>query len=190
MIKLNNISSILKKTFLAGVILTSAAYAGSDRYHDFARVTYSEPIYEYVYENVPNQVCEEVRYKVRDNYDNRYYSSGYDDSLGVDTLIGTAAGAVLGSQVGKGNGRVAAQIVGGLLGAKVAHEIRNNYKPNSYNNRNYRYETKTECYDRPQRVERKMLTGYKNYFFYNGNKHFKITNRPIKRVKINHTISF
>lgn len=190
MIKLNHIINLAKKIFLAGLLLTSAAHAGGDRFRDFARVSYSEPIYEYVYEKVPNRVCEEVKYKVRDNYDDRYYSSNYDDSLGVDTLIGTAAGAVIGSQIGDGNGRVAAQIIGGLLGAKVAHEIRNSNRVSSYGSDNYRYETKTECYDEPKRVERKMITGYKNYFVYNGVEHFKITDRPIKRVRINHSISF
>lgn len=189
MIKFNNILNLGRKTFLAGLLLTSSVYARSDSFYDFARVSYSEPIYEYVYDRVPNRVCHDVRYKVRDNYDDGYYSSNYDDSLGIDTLVGTAAGAVLGSQIGKGNGRVAAQIVGGLLGAKVAHEIRNNYKP-AYNDSTYRYETKTECYDEPQRVERKMITGYKNYFVYNGVEHFKVTDRPLNKVRITHTIDF
>jgi uncharacterized protein YcfJ len=184
----NTILNLIKKTFFSGIVIGSSLYAGGDRFYDYARVTYSEPIYEYVYEKIPNRVCEEVKYKVRDNYDDQYYSSGYDDSLGIDTLVGTAAGAVLGSQIGKGNGRVAAQIVGGLLGAKVAHEIRN-YKPRAYN-KAYRYETRTECYDEPKRVEKKMITGYKNYFVYNGVKHFKTTDRPINRVRINHTIEF
>lgn len=197
--KINNILNNGKKIFLATLILGSSAFAGSDRFHDYAKVKYSEPIYEYVYDRQrPQRECKEVRYKVN-NYDDRYYSSNnYNNDLGVDTLIGTAAGAVLGSQIGKGNGRVAAQIVGGLLGAKVAHEIRNNYKP-SYNNRHnnrynddYRYETKTECYDvsSKRRHKRKTITGYKNYFVYNGVKHYKITNRPKRKVKITHIIEF
>lgn len=184
----------MKRILLAGLFLTSSLFAGSDRFYDYVKVTYSQPIYEYVYDKKPQKKCKEVRYKVRDrNYDDRYYSSNYNDSLGVDTLIGTAAGAVIGSQIGKGNGRVAAQIVGGLLGAKVAHEIRNNYKSsNVYNDTydNYRYETKTECFKTHKRVQRKEITGYKNYFVYNGVEHFKVTNRPIRKVKITHTINF
>ncbi|WP_072680739.1 glycine zipper 2TM domain-containing protein [Arcobacter sp. LA11] len=188
----------MKKIFLVGLLLVSSSFAGSDRFYDYAKVRYSEPIYEYKYNRQPKRECKEVRYKINDNYDDRYYSSNnYNDELGVDTLIGTAAGAVLGSQIGKGNGRVAAQIVGGLLGAKVAHEIRNNYKPrynNRYNDRyddDYRYETRTECYDvSHKRVKRKIITGYKNYFVYNGEEHYKITNRPKRKIKITHTISF
>ncbi len=187
----------MKKILLAGIFLATSLIAGSDTFHDYARVTYSEPIYKYVYDK-PRRECKEVRYKVRnDNYDDRYYSSRYDDNLGVDTLIGTAAGAVLGSQVGKGNGRVAAQIVGGLLGAKVAHEIRNNYKPNyrdddSYDRYedDYRYETRTECYNVGHKVKRKKIKGYKNYFVYNGVEHYKVTKRPKRKIRITHTIEF
>ncbi len=187
----------MKKLVLSTVILATSLFAGSDRFYDYVKVRYSEPIYEYIYDKEFREECQEVRYKVNNrNYDDRYYSSNYNDELGVDTLIGTAAGTVLGSQIGKGNGRIAAQIVGGLLGAKVAHEIRNNYKPNHRYERGYRdydnysYETRTECYDNPRKVKRKMITGYKNYFVYKGVEHYKITNRPKKRVKITHTISF
>lgn len=176
----------MKKILLSAVLLISSLFAGGDRYQDYAKVKYSEPIYEYVYDRSSNKECREVRVKVRDD---DYYSN-YNDSLGVDTLIGTAAGAVLGSQVGKGSGRVAAQIVGGLLGAKVAHEIRNNYKPNDRYYDDYRYETRTECYDTPSRVKRKVVTGYKNYFVYNGVEHFKISDRPLRRVEITHSINF
>jgi len=180
----NTIFKLIKRAFLVGVIISSSVYADSERFYDFAKVTHSEPIYEYVIDRGPNRVCKEVRYKVRDNYDRRY-----DDSLGVDTLVGTAAGVVLGSQIGKGNGRVAAQIVGGLLGAKTANEIRNNYRPTAYDG-SYRYETRTECYDQPRRIEKKVITGYKNYFIYDGVEHYKITNRPIRRVRINHSINY
>lgn len=181
----------MKKLIVGTIFLATSLFAGSDRFHDYAKVKYSEPIYEYVYTKVPQRQCEEVKYKVRNrNYDDRYYSSN-NDQLGIDTLIGTAAGAVIGSQIGKGNGRVAAQIVGGLIGAKVAHEIRD-YNTNSYDRayEDYTYETRTECYNKPKRVKEKVITGYKNYFVYNGVEHYKVTDRPKKRIKITHTIDF
>ncbi|RXJ70061.1 hypothetical protein CRV08_00415 [Halarcobacter ebronensis] len=178
-----------KRAVIISLFLSSFLFAGGDRYYEYAKVTYSEPIYDYVYDNHPNRICKEVRYKVRDDYDDGYYSSRRDDSLGLDTLVGTTTGVVIGSQIGKGNGRVAAQIVGGLLGAKISHEIRNNYRPQKYDN--YRYEIRTECYDEPTRqTKTRVLSGYKNYFVYNGIKHYKITNEPIKRVQITHTIDF
>ncbi len=180
----------MKKFFLISLIFVTSLFAQSDRFYDYAKVTYSEPIYEYNYDRDPLRECKEVRHRVR-NYDDRYYSSNnYNDTLGVDTLVGVAAGAILGSQVGKGNGRVAAQIIGGLLGGKVAHEIRNNYKPQNNDNNNYRYETKTECYDISSEIKRKMITGYKNHFVYRGVAHYKITNRPKRRIKITHIINF
>lgn len=184
----------MKKILFTGLFIASSLFAGSSSYSEHVRVKYSQPIYDYVYDREPQRECKEVRQKVR-NYDDRYYSSNdYDDNLGVDTLVGVAAGAVLGSQIGKGNGRVAAQIVGGLIGGKVAHEIRNNYKPKHRNydryDDNYSYETVTKCYDTHKRTKRKMITGYKNYFVYNGQEHFKITDRPRRKIKINHTINF
>lgn len=116
---------------------------------------------------IPIESVEKLE-KVRD-YDDGYYSnSNYNDSLGVDTLVGVASGAILGSQIGKGNGRVAAQIVGGLLGAKVAHEIRNNYKPSSRYNDNYRddrYVTTTECYNTYDKVKEKLSLDIKTILF-------------------------
>ncbi|AXH12455.1 glycine zipper 2TM domain-containing protein [Halarcobacter bivalviorum] len=173
----------MKKLLIVSTFLVSSLFAGGDRFHDYVKVKYSEPIYEYVYEQVPQTQCSEVRKKVR-AYDNDSYVR--NDNLGIDTLVGVAAGAVLGSQVGKGNGRVAAQIVGGLLGGKVAHEIRNNYN----SNQSYRYVNTTECFDTYENVERKVITGYKNHFVYKGIKHYKITKRPKDRIKITHSISF
>lgn len=178
----------MKKVLFGGLILISSLFAG-ERFQDFARVTYSEPIYEYIYDRDVAQECREVRHKVRDDY--RYNSSRDSNIIGVDTLVGTATGAVIGSQIGKGSGRVAAQIVGGLLGASVANGMRDNYRSSAddfYDE--YRYETTTECYDRPQRVKRKVLTGYKNYFVFDGVEHYKISDRPLKRVKITHTINY
>lgn len=179
----------MKKLIVGTIFLATSLFAGSDSFHKYAKVKYSEPIYEYVYTKVPQRQCEEVRYKVKNrNYDDRYYSSN-NDQLGIDTLIGTAAGAVIGSQIGKGNGRVAAQIVGGLIGAKVAHEIRD-YNEYDRGYEDYTYETKTECYKKVKRVKEKVITGYKNYFVYNGVEHYKVTSRPKKRIKITHRIDF
>lgn len=180
----------MKKLSIIALFLGTSLFAGGDRFHDYAKVSYSEPIYEYVYEREPQRECKEVRQKVR-NYDDRYYSNdSYDNSLGLDSLVGIAAGVAIGNQIGGGNGRTAAKVVGGLLGGKVAHEIRNNYKPNRYENSYDDYEIVTKCYKTNKRVKRKMITGYKNYFTYKGNRHHKITTRPQSRIKIIHTISF
>ncbi len=181
----------MKKSVFVAFLLSSSLFAQSDSFYEYVKVKSSKPIYETIYREIPNKECREVTYKIKinDDYDHRKR----DDSLGIDSLVGTAAGVVVGSQIGKGNGRVAAQIVGGLLGAKVAHEIRNKDSYDDYNNKDhesYRYETRTECYNKPKRIKEKVLTGYKNYFTYKGIKYHKISDTPLKRVKITHTIEF
>ena len=179
---------MIKKISISILILASSLFAGGNRYHDYAKVTYSEPVYEYVYEREPQRECKEVRQRVK-SYDDGYYNDSYDNSLGLDTLVGVAAGVAIGNQVGGGNGRDVAKVLGGLIGGKVAHEIRNNYKPRR-DYASYDYETVTKCYNTTKRVKRKMITGYKNYFVYKGTEHYKITTRPKSRIKITHTINF
>ncbi len=181
----------MKKSIFATILFASTLFAQSDSFYEYVKVKSSEPVYEEIYREIPNRECKEVTYKVRVD-DGYHQNQRRDDSLGIDSLIGTAAGAVIGSQIGKGNGRVAAQIVGGLLGAKVAHEIRNQNSYDDYDNgyESYRHETRTECYNKPKRVKEKVLTGYKNYFIYKGMKHYKISETPLKRVKITHMIKF
>lgn len=187
----------MKKLSLILLFLASSLFAGGDRFYDYAKVKYSEPVYEYVYDREPQRECKEVKQRVR-NYDDRYYSNNsYDNSLGLDTLVGVAAGVAIGNQVGGGSGRDVAKVLGGLIGGKVAHEIRNNYHPNGYNKHRYNnnyynddYEIVTKCYNTSKRVKRKMITGYKNYFVYKGVEHYKITSKPQRRIKITHTINF
>ncbi|RXK14174.1 hypothetical protein CP965_01630 [Halarcobacter mediterraneus] len=174
----------MKKFILILVILASSLFARHNDFYDYAKVRYSEPIYEYVYEDRPQTQCKDVTHKVRVGKEREYSN----DSLGIDTLVGVAAGAVLGSQVGKGNGRVAAQIVGGLLGGKVAHEIRES--PSYERGNRYKYVTQKECYETYTTVKRKVLTGYKNYFKYKGKEYSKVTREPKKRIRITHTINF
>lgn len=171
---------------LATILLAATtAFAGGETYYDVARVTKSEPIYEYVYEREPHKECYEEKVRVSQPRDN-YYDS---NSIGLDTIIGATTGVVIGNQIGKGNGRTAAKIIGGIVGGAVANNMRDNYSNNGYQD-DYAYEVRTRCYDTSKRVKRKMITGYKNYFVYNGNEHFKVTNKPRKKVRITHTIDF
>lgn len=184
---------MMKKIVIGSILLATSLFAKNDVFYEKVKVSYSEPVYEYKFARETRQECKEVRYKIKDDRYDRYdKNSKYDDSVGVDTLVGTAAGVVIGSQIGDGNGRVAAQIVGGLLGARVANNIRNEKVQDDYYD-GYRYETKIVCKDRKpnhhQRKER-VLIGYNNYFVYNGVKHFKFSKRPLRKIKITHTINF
>lgn len=171
-------------TYIFTLFLTlSTLQANGTTYYDYAKVTHSEPIYEYVYERIPQEECVEEKVRIPRKSDN-YYNS---NAIGLDTIIGATTGVVIGNQIGKGNGRTAAKIIGGLMGGAIANNLRDNER---YSNVGHDYEIRTRCYDRSKSVQRKMLTGYKNYFIYNGQEHFKVTHKAKKRIKITHSIDF
>ncbi|MEA3498116.1 MAG: glycine zipper 2TM domain-containing protein [Campylobacterota bacterium] len=107
--------------------------------------------------------------------------------MGLDTIVGMGLGVAIGNQIGKGNGRTAAKVVGGLLGAGIANSHRG-YRDNTQYCDEIRY--KDEVITRYDYRTEKKLQGYKNIFFYNGQKYTKITNHPLKRVKVTTSISF
>lgn len=52
----------MKRLSLILVFLVSSLFAQGDRFYDFAKVTYSQPIYDYVYDRGnPHRECREVR---------------------------------------------------------------------------------------------------------------------------------
>ena len=161
----------------------------------FARVSYSEPIYTYVSKNVKECYEVPVQKKVYNNRDDNYrHSSGYDsNSIGVDTIVGATIGVVIGNQIGKGNGRDAAKIVGGLLGAAVANGTREDRYNNTYQSSgSYSYETayETRCETKKHHRKEKVISGYKNYFTFNEREYSKLSEHPLRKVRIEHTISF
>ena len=71
--------------------------------------------------------------------------------------------------------------MGGVLGAAIANNSRDNrYQSDFKDNRTRYYKNRKS----------RIIVGYKNFFRYEGRKHFKITNRPKKRIRITKTISF
>ena len=179
------------KTLITTLILalsTSSVYANYETQTSYEKVTYSEPIYTYVSKNVKE--CYEVPVKKRINSRSDYSNSRYsNNSIGVDTLIGATVGVVIGNQIGKGNGRAAAKVVGGILGAAVANGAREN---RNYHRHEPKYETvyETRCETKKHNKKEKIISGYKNYFDINGVQYSKISNHPLRKVKIQHTISF
>lgn len=175
----------MKKFLISIFILSSIMYAKENRVYSYAHVYKSEPVYEYRYDRVYEQ-CEEEPY-YRSNYEEEYNS--YDNnSIGVDTLVGATIGVAIGNQIGKGNGRDVARVVGGLMGAAIANNSRD--ERNGYRSHRYKKEYRT-CDDNfyTQR-ERRVLTGYKNYFTFENRQYTKITKRPKNRIRVTKTISF
>ncbi|RXK01018.1 hypothetical protein CRU98_00775 [Arcobacter sp. CECT 8986] len=175
----------MKKIIVLSALFTNLIFANSLQSNEFARVTHSEPIYKEVRVSQPVQECYEQEYRQKVYDDNYSYSN--NNSIGLDTIVGVTAGAILGNQIGKGNGNTAAKIVGGLLGGKIANELRTN------DSNSYHYETKyrTKCETKYEKVRTKrVITGYKNYFKYDGVKYSKVTKHPKKRIRIYKTIDF
>jgi len=173
----------MKKILTTILILSSFVFAKEYRTHTYAHVTSSEPIYEYRYNKVYND-CEDDYYET--SYEPRYYDNS--NSVGLDTLIGATLGVAIGNQIGKGNGRDVAKVAGGILGASIA----NHNRVDSYNSHHRKYKKRhyKECDNHYRTSKRKILVGYKNYFYYRNTEHFKITKRPKNRIRITKTISY
>lgn len=174
----------MKKSILILSILTSFVFAKEYSSVTYAKVTHSEPIYEYETTYKPQK-----RYEYRNHRrDDSYRTS--NNEIGLDTVIGATLGVAIGNQIGKGNGRTAAKIAGALIGASIANNSRYE-RENSYNSRYSNYEVDYESeYAQNDVYEERVLVGYKNYFHYDNERHFKISNRPLHRVKITKTIDF
>ncbi|AXX92591.1 hypothetical protein CPU12_01855 [Malaciobacter molluscorum LMG 25693] len=170
----------MKRIIVLTILFTNLIFANSLKSNEFVRVTHSEPIYKEVRINKPIQECYEKEYRQK-IYDDNYSSN--NNSIGIDTIVGVTAGAILGNQIGKGNGNTAAKIVGGLIGGKIANELRSN----SFNN--YHYETRYETKYEKVRTKR-VITGYRNYFNYDGIRYSKVTKNPKKRIRVYKTIDF
>ncbi len=175
----------MKKLLISIFILSSFIYAKQDKVYSYAHVYKSEPIYEYRYERVYKQ-CEEPYY--RSDYDETY--SSYDNnSIGVDTLVGATIGVAIGNQIGKGNGRDVARVVGGLMGAAIANNSREQ-RSNHRNSNRYKkqYNSCDDSYYTQR--ERRVLTGYRNYFTFENRQYTKVTKRAKNRIRVTKTISF
>ncbi len=162
----------MKRLLILILTFTSFSFAKIKENLEFVRVSYSEPIYEYITIKKPIEECYQERVTNNNN------------SIGLDTIIGATTGVIIGNQIGNGNGRVAAKIIGGLLGGKIANEIRNS---------DVSYETKyrTKCVTRYEDKKRKrIIKAYKNYFTYDGVEYTKVTKKPLEKIKVFKTITF
>lgn len=174
----------MKKLLILLMILSSFVFAQDRRSYSYAHVYKSEPIYDYRYERVYEE-CQD------NYYDNRYRSNDSyieDNSIGIDTIIGATLGVAIGNQIGKGNGNDVAKVAGGILGAVIANNTRDQRiydNSNYYKSRNY-----NDCDRHYTQRRTKVLTGYKNYFTYEGRTYTKVTKRPKDTIRVTKTISF
>lgn len=159
------------KKLLVLLLLGSFAFANGYSSTDYVMVEHSEPVYEYRPSHNPPPA--------------RYYEQKTSDSntIGLDTIIGATAGVVIGNQIGKGNGKDVARVAGGLVGAAVANGTRDQ-RNGSYDS----YEARQ--YDGYDRSGDRVLVGYRNYFYYEGQEHFKFSKYPLREVLVTRTINY
>jgi uncharacterized protein YcfJ len=156
------------------VLVAGSASAGHNstsvnRFQDYAKVTYVEPVYETVRINQPSRECWDEERTVRRDYNDR----------GAGGLVGGILGGVAGHQVGNGHGKAAATIVGTLLGSKIGRDM-------SRDRRSSRHvEVETVCRTVDHYEEEQRLNGYRVGYRYRGHEYDTFMDKhPGKRVKI------
>jgi len=169
---------------IALVALSAVMFAGTSAnaahkakhtqgYHDYAKVTYVEPVYRTVRINRPEQECwDEERVVERRNY-------GPDRSAGG--IVGGILGGVAGHQVGKGHGKAAATIVGTMLGSKIGRDMAANRssRTDTY------VDTETVCRTVNRYEEEQRLQGYRVGYRYHGHEYDTFMKRhPGKKLKV------
>jgi uncharacterized protein YcfJ len=177
-----------KTLILALIMLSTSVFAQGDNFTERVKVKYSKPVYQTIEEEIPNRnsSCYE-EYEVRTPI-TRSSSYRNENNIGVDTIIGATTGVIIGNQIGRGNGRVAAKVIGGLLGATVANGMRNHER--TQDNSQYYYETKRRNICNNKIVRRTVLTGYDNYFTYNGKSYSKFSKHQKDYITVETSINY
>ncbi|MDE3021356.1 MAG: glycine zipper 2TM domain-containing protein [Pseudomonadota bacterium] len=119
---------------------------------DQAAVVSSSPVYQ----TVVGQECYNVpvRAKVQNH------------SM-VGSIFGGVVGALVGSQVGQGNGKVAAGAAGAIAGAITGDRLQNNSS-----------NTSTGMQQQCQNVQKRVITGYRVTYVYNGKRGTALMQSP------------
>lgn len=170
---------------LVYLLLATAAIADSSGYDieslsntvtrdiEYVPVTRSEPVYSNIIKNIPHEVCQDQQVAVQ-------HQTGSNSPMGA--IVGGIIGGVLGHQIGGGSGKVAATIggatVGTMIGQSSSRDPRTTYQ--SVRRCVIQYETKSE----------NVLTGYINYAKYHGQDIAKMSDEPLKEIKVTNSFSF
>ena len=172
-----NINKIALLT-LAGLMCASVSvYAGhkskhAQRYHDYAKVTYVEPVYRTVRISRPEQECWDEERVVEREY-------GADRTAGG--IVGGILGGVAGHQVGKGHGKTAATIVGTMLGSKIGRDLAGD-NPRRVESH---IDTETVCRTVDRYEEQERLQGYRVGYRYHGREYDTFMKRhPGKKIRV------
>ncbi len=162
---------------LAGIISVSTSVYGGHKakhtkgYHDYAKVTYVEPVYRTVRINRPEQECWDEERVVEHQY-------GGDRTAGG--IVGGILGGVAGHQVGKGHGKTAATIVGTMLGSKIGRDMAGDGRRTESH-----IDTETVCRTVNRYEEEERLQGYRVGYRYHNHEYDTFMKRhPGKKLKV------
>ncbi|MCR8699279.1 glycine zipper 2TM domain-containing protein [Campylobacter ureolyticus] len=106
------------------------------------------------------------------------YVENCNNSINDYNLLGTAIGAVgggvVGNQFGGGSGKKLATVAGAIAGGYAGNRVEGNIKGNQ----------KSGCEYKEQKVDRKVLVGYRNIGYYKGKQYSKITEEKQSKIRI------
>ncbi|MDD5211079.1 MAG: glycine zipper 2TM domain-containing protein [Sulfuricurvum sp.] len=140
---------------------------------EYVPVTRYEPVYSTIRKNIPHEVCQDHQVAVQ------YQNSGNSVAGG---LIGGIIGGVLGHQIGGGSGKVAATIGGAAVGTMIGQDANRNPQTS--------YQTVRRCVIHYETKSENVLTGYINYAKYRDQDIAKMSDEPLKEIKVTNSFSF
>jgi uncharacterized protein YcfJ len=140
---------------------------------EYVPVSRSEPVYSNIIKNIPHEVCQDQQVAVEQQ------SSG---SSPMSAIVGGIIGGVLGHQIGGGSGKIAATIGGATVGSMIGQN-------NSRDTRTT-YQTIRRCVVQYESKSENVLTGYINYAKYRGQDIAKMSDEPLKEIKVINSFSF
>lgn len=139
---------------------------------EYVPVTRSEPVYSTITKNIPHEVCQDQQVVVRQQ----------SSSNVAGGIVGGIIGGVLGHQIGGGSGKVAATIGGATLGTMIGQDA--NRDPRTT------YQTVRRCFIQYETKSENLLTGYINYAKYHDQDIAKMSDEPLKEIKVTNSFSF
>ncbi|HEX5623035.1 MAG TPA: glycine zipper 2TM domain-containing protein [Sulfuricurvum sp.] len=140
---------------------------------EYVPVTHSEPVYSTITKNIPHEVCQDQQVPLQ-------RQSGGNSVVGG--IVGGIIGGVLGHQIGGGSGKVAATIGGAAVGTMIGQ--------NAGNDPRTTYQTVRRCVIQYETKSEKVLTGYINYAKYRNQDIAKMSDEPLKEIKVTNSFSF
>ena len=164
----------MKKLVVLGLFVFSSIYGGSFSWYQNVKVIRSKPIYKTITIQKPYRYCYNQRVAIR-------YDNGAEPIVAAMTGI---AGGVLGHQIGKGRGKTAATIGGAVVGTLVGENlVRGRGDIVEYRNRRV-------CETRYRRYNKTKLMHYENIARFHGRIIKKISNHPLKFIRVKITARY